>query len=161
MKVSQLRIAIVAAMSAIAIIGCGVTYGDVAEPPASGYSPMMFGEDSPDKAYIPSTFVAFFNSEMRQNEFRVEDWPGTEVFRFRLPDVEVGDGTVTYKSSKVFPPDNRKSLKVGCSLADAAESRDINNGDMVDVEGIVKKAERGQFRIVVDLKPCHLIKYEN
>ena len=160
MKAPQLLFTIALMAAAIAIVGCGVSYGDVSEPSTNGYSPVMFGDASPDKAYIPPTFVEFFNAEKGHNEFRVSDWPGTEVFRFRLPDVEVGDGTVTY-SSNGFPPSARESLKVTCTFADAAESRTINNGDTVDIEGrVAEEVKRSGFRIVVDLEPCYRIEYE-
>ena len=160
MKAPQLLFTIALMAAAIAIVGCGVSYGDVSEPSPNGYSPVMFGDASPGKAYTPPTFVEFFNAEKAHNEFRVSDWPGTEVFRCRLPDVEVGDGTVTCKSSKGFPPDNRRSLKVTCTFTDAAESREINNGDTVDIEGRVADARRGGLGIVVDLEPCYRIEYE-
>lgn len=159
MKILQLPFATVFAIAAIATVGCGVSYGDVENPPASSYSPAMFGDASPDQAYTPATFVRFFNAEMRQNKFRVEDWPGTQVFRFRLPNVEVGDGTVTY-SSKGFLPDGQRSLKVICSFANAAESRGINNGDTVDVEGVVADWKRRTTRIIVVLERCYRIQYE-
>lgn len=160
MKVPEPLVTIVLVVAAITIIGCGVSYGDVSEPSLNRYSPMMFGDASPDKAYTPHTFVQFFNAEKAHNEFRVSDWPGIEVFRFRLPNVEVGDGTVIYKSSKGFPPDKMRSLKVTCTFADAAVSRTINNGDTVDIEGRVADARRGGLRIAVDLKPCYRIEYE-
>ena len=157
----HLLIAVACTMAAMVMSGCQSPYGHVVEPPSSRYSPAMFGEVAPDKAYISSAFIEFFNTETEQNEFRVRDWPGTEVFRLRLPGVEVGDGTVTYKSGSRLPPDNRKSLKATCTFADAAESRRINNGDTVDLEGMVAVAERGGLRIVVELEDCYPIEYEN
>ena len=160
-KPLHLLIAVAFTMAAMVMSGCQSPYGHVVEPPSSRYSPAMFGEAATEQAYTPSAFVEFFNAEMKQNAFRVRDWPSTEVFRFRLPNIEVGDGTVAYKSGSRFPPDNRTSLKVTCTFADAAESREINNGDTVDFEGRAAIAKRGTLRIIVELEPCYRIEYEN
>ena len=161
MKPICLLAAIGLTVAAMAITGCQSRYGQVVEPPSSRYSPVMFGEGSPEKAHTAPAFVEFFNEEMRRNPVRVDDWPDAKVLRLRLPGIEVGDGTAIYKSQRRFPPDNKTSLQVTCTFADAAESREINNGDTVDLEGTVAIAKRGAFRIIVELEPCYRIEYEN
>ena len=52
-------------------------------------------------------------------------------------------------------------LKVTCTFADSGESRTINNGDIVDLEGRVAVVERKWVRVVIELSPCYRIRYEN
>ena len=145
----------------LAMANCQPTFVPLDEPSSGKYSPTSFGESSPLMAHTPTTLVNLFNDEMQRNEFRVRDWPGTEVVRLRLNDVAIGDGIVTYDGGKYILPWRTNSLKVTCRFADSGESRTINNGDIVDLEGRVAVAERKWVRVVIELSPCYRIRYEN
>ena len=140
---------------ALAMANCQPTFGPLGEPPSGKYSPTAFRESSPLMAHTPTTLVDVFNDDMQRNEFRVRDWPGVEVFRLRLGDVAIGDGIVTYEGGKYVLPWRTNSLKVTYRFADSGESRTINNGDTVDLEGGVAVAERKWVNY-----RSHLIGYE-
>ena len=146
---------------ALAIANLQPTFGSFSEAPSGKYSPTEFGGAAPMTAHTPAHFVGFFNEEMKRNKFRVHDWPGVEVFRLRLSDVEVGDGVAIYEGGKYILPWRTNSLKVICRFTDPGDSRTINNGDAVDLEGKVAVADLRWVRIVVELSPCHLIEYES
>ena len=130
-----------------AAIGCQVPYGDV--PPTDD-----------DRVMTAEEFVSHFNTQMIENEHRVGDWVvDGEVFILRLPDIRVGNDTLTYEPGGWFTS-SYQALSVECSFNATKPVRQISNGDTVEIWGATTEAERGVWRIKLRMARCGVSKVE-
>lgn len=110
----------------------------------------------PDGTLTVEEFVAEFNRNMRENRFRIRDWVDNgEVFRLRLPDILVGDRTLTYKAGDWFSK-STQSVFIECSFNDTQQIRRISNRDTVDIVGRTVEADQTFRRIVLKLQDCQV-----
>ena len=131
----------------LAAIGCDVTYEEV--PPADD-----------DRILTAEEFVNHFNTQMIKNEYVVGDWVSDgEVFILRLPDIRVGNDTVTYEPWGWFTNRNQ-ALSVECLFNDTEPVREISNGDTVDIAGAATLVERGWWRIKLRMASCEVRRVE-
>ena len=131
------------------VLGCDVEYREVPMPP--------------EGTYTAESFVTYFNEQKAENEYRVNDWAlYHEPFRLRLPNIRVGDNTLTYKTEGKFTQ-QLQTLLVECAFTDTRPVRKISNGDTVDIEGRTVKAERswsGLWRIELKMENCRVDKVD-
>ena len=148
MRPAIINVVVQAAALMIASVGCGITFGPVPTPP--------------DGTYTPAQFVEHFYKQMRENEYRIKDWvQDEEQFSLRLPDIRVGDNTLTYRTEGRFRTLG-KGLTVECSFASTDSVRQISNGDTVDVEGITVEAKLNWLNtIVLKMKDCEVNRVES
>lgn len=136
-----------AALLVMAAAACDVPYEDV---PATDDDRTMTAEE----------FVTLFNRQVIDNEFVVSDWAEYgEVFILRLPDISVGNDTLTYEPGGWFTS-RAQALFVECSFNDTKPVREISNGDTVDIGGATTVAERGLWRIKLRMENCGVRKVE-
>ena len=131
----------------VGTIGCQANHAWVPQPPEDTYTAMEFGDH--------------FNTEMIENEYRVRSWvTDSRIFRLRLADIRVGDGTLSYESGQAPFADSDSDLHVKCLFDDRKSIYGINNGDTVDLVGHTVKAKRGWQRIILELDRCTVSKVE-
>ena len=131
-------------LAAIAVIlpvlSCDVDYRKVPTPP--------------EGTYTADQLVSYFNRQMTENGYRVGDWVSEgRWFALRLPDIEVGDNTLTYEPGGWFT-NQQQALFVECTFTDSRPVREISNGDTVDIQDITVEAERGLWRIELKMDNC-------
>ena len=104
--------------------------------------------------------MAEINREMIDNEHRVKDWVryGKE-FRLRLPDIFVGDDTLTYKAGNLLS-NSRQAVFIECSFESTRPVRRISNRDTVDIEGRTVVAEQTERRIELKMERCQVERVE-
>ena len=144
MKTLMLRasLAVVAAVVVLAAVGCDVEHSQVPTPP--------------EGTQTVEEFVAEFHRNMSENRFRIGDWVDNgEVFRLRLPDIIVGDSTLTYKEGNWFSK-SAQAVIIECSFNDTRPVRRISNGDTVDIAGRTEEAKQTGGRIVLKLRDCQV-----
>ena len=131
---------------AILPVGFEVDYGTVPMPR--------------EGTYAVGDFVAEINREMIDNEHRVKDWvKHGRVFRLRLPDVIVGDDTLTYKAGN-WLSNPRQAVFIECSFESTRPVRRISNRDTVDIEGRTVVAEQTERRIELMMDRCQVDRVE-
>ena len=141
-------LAITATALMTASVGCDIPFGPVLTPP--------------DDTYTPEQFVAHFYRQLQENEYRINDWVQDEKqFSLRLPDIRVGNNTLTYRTEGRFRTLG-KGLTVECSFTSTDPVRQISNGDTVDVVGKTTEAKRNWLNaIVLKMTDCEVSKVEN
>ena len=135
------------ALLLMASIACDVDYEEV--PPADDDWIMTAGE-----------FVTLFNKQEIDNKYVVGDWAENgKVFGLRLPDISVGNDTLTYEPQGWFT-NNAQAICVECVFNDTKPVRVISNGDTVDIWGATTVVERGLWRIKLRMENCGVRKVE-
>lgn len=138
---------ILSALFLMAAIACDVVYEEV--PPADD-ARFMTAEE----------FVSLYNKQEIDNKYVIGDWAENgEVFGLRLPDISVGNDTLTYEPQGRLT-NNDQAIDVECSFNDTRPVREISNGDTVDIWGATTVAERGWWRIKLRMKNCGVRKVE-
>ncbi len=128
-------------------IGCQTNHAWVPQPPENTYTAMGF--------------VDHFNAEAIENEYRVSGWvEDGRIFRLRLANIQVGDGTVSYKTGQVPFASNESHLHIQCSFDNRKATHVINNGDTIDLVGRTVEVKRGWQRITLKLDRCTVSKVE-
>jgi len=147
-RTSAILLAITASALMMTGVACNIPFSPVPTPP--------------EGTYTPEQFVAHFYKQMQENEYRIKDWvQDREQFRLRLPDIRVGDNTLTYRTGGRFMTLG-KGLTVECSFASADPVRQISNGDTVDVVGKTAEAKLNRLNtIVLRMTECEVSKVEN
>ena len=130
------------AVVVLAAAGCDIEHDQVPTPP--------------EGTLTVEEFVAEFNRNMRENRFRIRDWvENGKVFKLRLPDIIVGDSTLTYKAGNWFS-ESTQAVFIECSFRKTQQVRPISNHDTVDIVGSTVEAEQTSGRIVLRLRDCQV-----
>ena len=147
-RTRAILLAITAAVLMMTGVGCNIPISPVPTPP--------------EGTYTPEQYVAHFKKQMQENEYRIKDWvQDGEQFSLRLPDIMVGDNTLTYRTEGRFMTLWR-GLTVECTFTSTDPVRQISNGDTVDVVGKTTEAKLYWLnRIVLKMTNCEVSKVEN